>query len=62
MEKCYEYLGCDKYDCVMHGSSDDIECWEVEGTLCNHQGLELIKNIDKEKCAYCIYYEASKGR
>jgi len=56
MEKCYEYLGCDKHDCIMYGKSD-TKCWEVEGTLCNHPGIELMKKAKIDKCAYCIYYK-----
>ena len=57
MEKCYEYLGCDKYDCVMYGKSD-VNCWEVEGTLCNHPGMELMEKAKINKCVYCVYYKA----
>ena len=32
MEPCYEYLGCDKKDCIMHGRKKTKLCWEVEGT------------------------------
>ena len=46
---------------------DDQHCWEVDGTLCNHLGIELTKgkyaNRPKEEaCAhsYCIYYKAAK--
>jgi len=56
MEKCYEYLGCDKKDCVMYGNKNEVKCWEVPGTLCNHPGMELIEKKGKDKCKYCIYY------
>ena len=66
MEICYEYLGCDKQDCVMR-KIDDKHCWEVDGTLCNHLGIELtigkFANRPKEEaCAhsYSIYYKAAK--
>lgn len=58
MEKCYEYLACDKHKCIMHGNIDDINCWEVEITLCNNPGLELMKGKKKDRCKYCIYYKA----
>jgi len=68
MEACYEYLGCDKQDCVMHGRKDGKRCWEVEETLCNHAGIELWKErLAGEKkevaCARssCIYYRAAQS-
>lgn len=60
MERCYEYLGCNQTDCVMYGRDDDVKCWEMEGTLCNHPGFELIAKTNKDKCTYCIYYKAVK--
>jgi hypothetical protein len=40
---------------------DEIPCWEVTGTLCNHPGLETIQKAGKRKCDYCIYFKiASK--
>ena len=44
MEPCYEYLGCEKKDCIMHGRKDTNSCWEVEGTLCNHPGIQIERN------------------
>ncbi len=58
MEKCYEYLDCSQKDCVMYEREDSINCWEVEGTLCNHPYIEFIKKSQKDKCVYCIYYKA----
>jgi len=65
MEECYEYLGCDKEDCVMHGLKGK-KCWEVEGTLCNHLGIKLIRDKytkTEESCARsgCIYYKYCKS-
>ena len=67
MEACYEYLGCDKQGCIMHGRKDNKRCWEVEGTLCSYHGIQIVRedHAGKEKevaCArsYCIYYEAVK--
>ncbi len=67
MEACYEYLGCDKQDCIMHGRKDNENCWEVEGTLCNHPGIQAVREklAGKKKedaCARsaCIYYQAKK--
>ncbi len=58
MQRCYEYLGCEKFDCVMYGRKEGPPCWEVEGTLCNHPALELIQKMNKDKCEFCIYYKA----
>lgn len=57
IERCYEYLGCNKRKCVMHGYQNKTACWEAEGTLCNHPGMELINKMSKDKCKYCIYYK-----
>ena len=68
MESCYEYLGCHKTECVMHGMGNAKLCWQVEGTLCSHHGIELVRRVcDKDKeaaCARssCIYYRAAKTR
>ena len=43
MEACYEYLGCDKAECIMHGRKDTKCCWEIEGTLCNHPGIKIVR-------------------
>jgi len=62
MERCYEYLGCTKKDCVMYGREDNSKCWEVEETQCCNPGLENMKEHGKYKCKYCIYYKAvAKG-
>ena len=40
---------------------DKVPCWEVEGTLCSHEGIEvLLKKVDKkiDACVYCIYYQS----
>ncbi len=58
MEKCYKYLACMQKNCVMYGREDSINCWEVKETLCNHPGVELIKNVKKNKCEFCIYFKA----
>ncbi len=69
MEACYEYLGCDKTDCIMHGRKDTNRCWETEETLCNHPGIQIVREklVGKTKeyaCARsgCIYYKAAKDR
>lgn len=66
MEECYEYLGCDKKDCVMYGRKDGTRCWEAEGTLCNHIGVKLAMEErtgkKEDACAEsgCIYYQMAK--
>ncbi len=68
MEACYEYLGCGQVDCPMHGRKDNKQCWEVEGTLCNHHGIHLVRGklggTKNDACAHsvCIYYRAAKDR
>ena len=65
MEACYEYLGCGKKDCVLFGRKDKL-CWEVEGTLCNHRGIQIMREKlagkKEDACARsgCIYYKAAK--
>lgn len=65
MEACYEYLGCDQKDCIMYGRKNGNHCWEVDGTLCNHLGIQLLRDkLDGDKinaCARigCIYYKAN---
>jgi hypothetical protein len=48
----------------MFNYSGEIQCWETENTLCNHPGLEIIKNARGgkkiEACKTCIYYKAMK--
>lgn len=66
MESCWEYLGCGKTTCVMHGRKD-LHCWEVEGTLCNNHAIEILmarQHATKaDACAHakCLYYEAAHG-
>ncbi len=68
MEVCYEYLGCSKTDCIMHGRKDGVPCWEVENTLCNHHGIELVRRKtegrkeDACRRAGCIYYKVARRR
>jgi hypothetical protein len=67
MEACYEYLGCDKQECPAYVKKENMRCWEVAGTLCNHPGIELVRkrssNGNKEDSCIrsgCIYYTAVK--
>lgn len=67
MEACYEYLGCCQTGCIMYGRKHNRRCWEVEGTLCNHQGIQIVRAEFSKKvdaCAHssCIYYKAAKER
>jgi hypothetical protein len=67
MESCYEYLGCDKKDCIMHARTDTTRCWEIDGTSCNHFGIQMVRNSmpGKKEAACirvgCIYYKAAKA-
>ena len=61
MEKCYEYLDCQQLDCVRR-KIDDLQCWEIEDTLCYDHSDIFIKfralfenKIDA--CNECIYYK-----
>ncbi len=60
MEKCYEYLGCDKHDCIMRDREDEVNCWEMEGTQCHHPGMKLMLEYTKDKCQFCIYRRFAK--
>ena len=59
MEKCYEYFGCRKTECPMYRRKD-VNCWELEETLCFGDNNEFIKSklfgTGKKKCDICIYY------
>jgi len=49
----------------MYKIEDNKNCWEVEGTLCNHHGIEIMwgKTGNKiDACVHCIYYKAVKDR
>jgi hypothetical protein len=68
MESCYEYLGCGEKGCIMYRREETRPCWEVEGTLCNHIGIRIMRERlageKEEACARsgCIYYKAAKER
>ncbi len=57
MEECYKYFRCKKKNCIMYGLSEDIKCWETDGTLCNDPGQEIIVKHELDKCLYCSYYK-----
>ncbi len=67
METCYDYLGCTKSDCIMF-KTKDTPCWKVDGTLCNHFGIQAVRDEvegEKEKVCQlsgCIYYQTAKAR
>lgn len=66
MEGCFEYLGCNKRDCIMNTAGITTPCWQVESTDCNHSGIAHARRImggNKEAaCAMsgCIYYKMRK--
>ena len=68
MELCYEYLGCTKNDCVMFKIKDQAPCWKVKGTLCNHLGIETVRDevpgAKETVCEVsgCIYFQNAKAR
>jgi len=61
METCYEFLDCDKIDCIKR-TIDDLQCWEIEDTSCHaHSNLSvqlqaLVKN-KVDACSSCNYYK-----
>jgi len=65
MEACYEYLGCGREDCIMHGQKDK-DCWKVEGTLCNNHTIQFVREhlrgTKEASCVRsgCIYYKKAK--
>ena len=68
MEQCYEYLGCDKKDCIMYGQEGTDHCWEVEETLCNNPAIQIMldklagKKEDACHRSGCIWYKAARDR
>jgi len=63
---CWVYLGCPMRNCIMRQQKDNIPCWEVEGTLCNHSSIQLAKEqvagTKEDACIHsrCIYYKVAK--
>ena len=68
MEKCYVYFGCSSEDCPMYQRKDTKYCWEVENTLCENMGIQLVTvkltGTKKDSCVTsgCIYYLAAQDR
>jgi len=66
VEQCYEFLGCRQKNCIIQQQKNDKPCWEVEGTLCNYNGREILREklacTKEEACnrSECIYYKAAK--
>ena len=61
MEKCYDYFGCDKTECIMFQNEDNKPCWDIERTLCFFSPLAPIieANNENKKCDYCLYKSAN---
>ena len=56
MEKCYEYFGCKKTECIVYKNLSDKPCWETEGTLCFFEPIQVIDDTnEKAKCDFCLY-------
>ena len=56
MEKCYDYYSCKKTNCIMFKlDANNINCWDIEGTLCNHPYIE---KLDIDRCKLCLYYKS----
>ena len=65
MEECYKYFSCTKTDCPAY-ERKDINCWDIEETLCHHPLIEYfhtkLSEVGKKKCDGCAYYvTARKG-
>ncbi len=59
MEKCYDFLDCPhKKDCPASKAKDDIECWDIEGTLFHSETLRVMAKHSCNKCGYCQYLES----
>ena len=58
MERCYKYWNCKQTDCPVYGHTK-LNCWDVEGTHCDHQTVDSVKYEEKYKCKYCIYYKST---
>ncbi len=62
MEKCYDYFGCDKTECIMFQKKDDQPCWDTKETLCCFTLLtpiiEVINESENQKCDFCLYKSA----
>jgi len=61
MEKCYDFLDCDKLDCIRR-ETDELQCWEIDGTLCYDHSeffiqLRALVNSKVDACRECNYYK-----
>lgn len=65
-EPCYDYFACRRTSCPVHSVGPEINCWEIEGTLCTTDMLEtlsptLLQRLAGEEagkgeaCAACAY-------
>ena len=59
MEQCYDFYDCKESECVKR--TDDRNCWEIEGTLCEEHVMDHIKKLVQisggSVCEYCSYYK-----
>jgi hypothetical protein len=58
MESCYDYFKCKKPACPAYENTQS-ECWDIEGTLCNSEHIEVLVKHEKNKCSYCQYYKTA---
>ena len=66
MEACHEYFNCIETDCKMFGGHAQKNCWEIEGTLCSHEGVRMARKVfseltHEEICVKtgCIYHRVA---
>jgi len=58
IEKCYEYFGCAKTDCVAMEdcNKDRVDCWNIPDTQCNGMMQEKARELGISKCGHCLYF------
>lgn len=62
MQSCVEHFNCKEMDCAWRKNMD-LQCWELEGTLCDTHS-EAVKHMRLEAgskteiCKLCSYYQS----
>lgn len=57
---CWEWLSCDRGDCLAH-SSEDLRCWLLDGSSCFEGQVGLTGRLS-DRCASCPVFAASRER
>jgi len=58
--RCWEWLSCDRGDCLAH-SSDDLRCWLADGSSCFGGEVGLTGRLS-DRCSSCPVFTASRER